>query len=135
MVRFDELAKDAEAYCKANNQGQQFDLYRIGRLKQEFGNYPASAITIEDFRKWFDAQEWQSGTYNRNKTTLSLIYRLGTENGKVQSNPAKLLKHKREDNGRVRFLNQFPPAKTDLDYLKPLMDEEARLRAVIAVTT
>jgi site-specific recombinase XerD len=132
MVRFDELAKDAEAYCKANNQGQQFDLYRIGRLKQEFGNYPASAITIEDFRKWFDAQEWQSGTHNRNKTTLSLIYRLGIENGKVQSNPAKLLKHKREDNGRVRFLNQFPPAKTDLDYLKPLMDEEARLRAVIA---
>jgi integrase len=132
QVRFDELAKDAEVYCKANNQGQQFDLYRIGRLKGEFGNYPAAAITIEDLRKWFDEQEWQAGTYNRNKTTLSLIYRLGIENGKVQSNPAKLLKHKREDNGRVRFLNQFAPAKTDVDYLNPLTDEEGRLRAVIA---
>ena len=131
VVRFEELAEDAEAYCKANNQGQQFDLYRIGRLKQEFGRYSAAAITIEDLRKWFDEQEWQAGTYNRNKTTLSLIYRLGIENGKVQANPAKLLKHKREDNGRVRFLNQFPPAKTDLDYLKPHPDEEARLRAVI----
>jgi len=131
VVRFEELAEDAEAYCKANNQGQQFDLYRIGRLKQEFGSYPATAITIEDLRKWFDEQEWQAGTYNRNKTTLSLIYRLGIENGKVQSNPAKLLKHKREDNGRVRFLNQFSPAKTDVDYLKPHTDEETRLRAVI----
>jgi site-specific recombinase XerD len=132
LVRFDELAKDAEAYCKANNQGQQFDVYRIGRLKQEFGGHSAAAITIENFRKWFDEQEWRAGTYNRNKTTLSLIYRLGIENGKVQSNPAKLLKHKREDNGRVRFLNQFLPAKTDVDYLKPHTDEEARLRAVIA---
>ena len=132
QVRFDELAEDAKAYCQKNNEGQQFDLYRIARLNQEFGNYPAAAITIEDFRKWFDEQEWQAGTYNRVKTTLSLIYRLGIENGKVQSNPAKLLKHKREDNGRVRFLNQFAPANTEVDYLKPHSDEEGRLRAVIA---
>lgn len=66
-------------------------------------------------------------SYNRYKTMLSLIYRLGIENDKVPSNPAKLLKHKREDNGRVRFLNQFSPAETELD-------EEARLRAVILAT-
>lgn len=35
---------------------------------------------------------------------LSLIYRLGIEHGKVNSNPSRLLKHKHEDNGRVRFL-------------------------------
>ena len=38
LVRFEELANDAETYCKANNQGQQFDRYRIGRLKAEFGS-------------------------------------------------------------------------------------------------
>ena len=37
----------------------------------------------------------------------------------MKSNPAKLLKRKREDNGRVRFLNQHLP------------DEESRLRAAI----
>jgi integrase len=129
-VRFEELTSAAEAYCKANNQGQQFDLYRIGRLKAEFGNRPA-LIPIEDLRRWFDEQNWEDATYNRYKTTLSLIYRLAIENGKVESNPAKLLKHKREDNGRVRFLGQFAPLRTKLEYLKDCSDEESRLRAVV----
>ena len=130
VVPFRELAEDGEAYCKEHNRGQQFDPYRIGRLKEEFGNRPA-LIPIEDIRKWFGEQEWENATHNRYKTTLSLIYRLGLENGKVKSNPAKLLKHKTEDNERVRFLNQFTPAKTELEYLPPHTDEESRLRAVI----
>jgi len=130
VVRFSELAADAEAYCKTNNQGQQFDCYRIGRLSEEFGNR-AAVIPVKDFRDWFDGQEWKPGTYNRYKTTLSLIYRLGIENKKVEGNPAKLIKHKTEDNERVRFLNQFTPRKTGLEYLKPHANEESRLRAVI----
>jgi len=51
---------------------------------------------------------------------LSLIYRLGMENKKVDSNPAKLLKCKHEDNGRIRFLNQ-----------NGAFDEEKQLRATI----
>jgi hypothetical protein len=43
------------------------------------------------------------------------VYRLGTENGKVQENPARLVKH-RLANARPRRL---------------ALDEEARLRAVI----
>ena len=49
----------------------------------------------------------------------------------MQSNPAKLIRHKREDNGRVRFLNQFAPKKTEVEYLRACADEESRLRAVI----
>ena len=45
--------------------------------------------------------------------------------------PARSLKRKREDNGRVPFLNQLAPAKTELDYLKAHADGESRLRAVI----
>jgi len=130
VVRFSELAEDAESYCQANNQGQEFDCYRIGRFKEEFGNGPAE-IPVEDFRRWFNEQVWKEATHNRYKTMLSLIYRLGMEHGKVKSNPARLLKRKREDNGRVRFLNQFAPAKTELEHLQGLEDEESRLRAVI----
>jgi len=130
VVRFSEVAKDALEYCKANNLGQQFDGYRIGRLIAEFGNRSAE-IPVEDLRRWFNQQEWKSGTFNRYKSTLSLIYRLGIENKKVTTNPAKLLKRRREDNGRVRFLNQFPPLKTAVDYLQSHSDEESRLRAVI----
>jgi len=65
------------------------------------------------------------------KSTLSLVYRLAIENRKAVMNPARLLKRKREDNGRVRFLGQFQPTKTELDYLRQHTDEESRLRAVI----
>jgi hypothetical protein len=75
VVRFAEIADDALAYCRAINQGQQFDAYRIGRLKDEFGNY-AAEIPIEALREWFSEQEWQPGTHNRYKSTLSLMFRL-----------------------------------------------------------
>lgn len=116
VVKFSELAEDALEYCKANNLGQQFDRYRIGRLMDQFGSLPAD-MPIEDLRRWFTEQTWKPGTFNRYKSMLSLIYRLGIEHRKVTSNPAKLLKRKREDNGRVRFLNQYSP------------EEESRLRA------
>ena len=124
------IADDALAHCKANSQGQQFDAYRIGRLKDEFGNYPAE-ILVEDLRRWFSEQEWQPGAHNRYKSTLSLMFRLVIENKKASTHPARLLKRKREDNGRVRLLNQLAPAKTEVDNLKPHTDEESRLRAVI----
>ena len=130
VVRFAEIADDALAYCRANNQGQQFDAHRIGRLKDKFGNYPAE-IPIETLREWFSEQEWQPGTHNRYKSTLSLVFRLAIENKKASTNPARLLKRKHEDNGRVRFLNELAPAKSEVEYLKPHADEESRLRAVI----
>jgi integrase len=60
-----------------------------------------------------------------------LTYREARRAGKVNVNPARDVRHKREDNSRIRYLNQFEPAKTEIDYLKPLNTEEARLRAVI----
>lgn len=118
-IKFSELADDARQYCRTNNLGQQFDQYRIGRLVKEFGNRNAD-IPVEALRAWFSEQKWEAGTYNRYKSMLSLIYRLGMENGKVNANPARFLKHKREDNGRIRFLDQHTP------------DEEVRMRSIIA---
>jgi len=114
-VKFSELADDALEYCKANNRGQQFDGYRIARLVAEFGNRNAD-IPVADFRSWFEDQKWKPGTQDRCRSTLSVMYRLGIENKKISENPARLLKHKHEDNGRVRFL-------------KP--EEEIRLRKAI----
>lgn len=118
-VRFAELAEDARRYCKANNRGWRTDCCRIGQLLEAFGSRSAE-IPIEDLRGWFNDQEWTPATFNRYKSMLSLIYRLGNENKKVDSNPTKLLKRKHEDNGRIRFLNQ-----------SGAYDEEARLRSAI----
>lgn len=65
------------------------------------------------------------------RTALFGIYRLGNENGKVQINPAKLLKRCKVSGGRMRFLDQFEPLDSGIDYLKPLKTEGQRLRAII----
>lgn len=119
LVRFSELAEDALEYCSANNRGWQTDRCRIEYLLREFGNQPAE-IPIDDVRRCFSGQDWTPATFNRYKSMLSLIYRLGMENKKVASNPAKLLKCQHEDNGRIRFLNQ-----------NGAYDEEQRLRVAI----
>jgi len=132
VARFAELCDDARKFTKANNAGFKNDGYRIGQLKSAFGERPAETIPIETIRNWFDLQGWKPGTYNRTRTVLLSIYRLGLENGKVTCNPAKLLKRKKVADDRVRFLNQIEPTPTEIDYLKPLQTEEARLRAVIS---
>jgi integrase len=130
VVRFSELCEDARAYVKANNRGQQFDCYRIDKLKAAFGDCPAN-IEIGALRKWFDSQEWAAGSFNRYKSNLSLIFKLGVENGKIKDNPARLLKRKQEDGGRIRFLGQFKPLPTEVEFLRAVNDEEGRLRAVL----
>ncbi len=131
VVRFAELADDALEYSKANNAGHASDGYRIAALRKEFGERPAESIPIDAFRSFFGAQGWVPGTYNRVRTVLFSVYRLGIENRKVEANAARLLKPRKTSDDRVRFLNQFEPAPTEIEYLKPLETEEARLRAVI----
>lgn len=53
----------------------------------------------------FEQQEWFPATCNRFRALLSLTYRLAVRNGKVTNNPAQLVKHRPEDNVRVRFLS------------------------------
>jgi integrase len=134
VVPFAELCDDAVRYSKANHadQSQRNEKCRIFVFKHEFGAQPAEAISIDAIRKFFDVQKWAPGTYNRNRTTLMSIYRLGIENGKTQSNPVKLLKRKEVSDGRVRFLNQHQVMPTEVDYLRHHTSEEARLRAAIA---
>ena len=55
-------------------------------------------------------------TSNRYRACFSLIFREALRNGKVKSNPARLVRQKKEENGVIRWL-------TD--------DEEKALRAVI----
>jgi integrase len=119
VVRFAELCDDFKNYSIVNNEGFKNDGYRTEQLKAEFGERPAESISIEAFRNFFDRQVWAPDTFNRTRTVLLSVYRLGLENKKITVNVAKLLKRKKVSNGRVRFLNQFDKS------------EEARLRAVI----
>ena len=89
----------------------------------------------EELERWLnnEAEErgWAPATKNRYVALLNLTYRLAEKNDKVRLNPTRLLRMRKENNARLRFLNQFAPLKTKLDYLKECSDEESRLRAVI----
>ena len=122
-VTFADLAKDALAYSKAHNRSHKTDAGRLAELVEWFGNRPAAAITPQDIEVRLAAEseerQWRPATVNRYRNTLSLAFRLGMENGKAAANPARLVRARRENNIRIRYLDQFGP------------DEEARLRAAI----
>jgi integrase len=130
IVPFGELCDDALEQAKVNHRHVN-EIYRIKTLKKEFGSHGAESIPMAAFRSYFELQAWKPESWNRMRTALFGVYRLGIENGKIIANPAKLLKRRKVSGGRVRFLNQYEPLETGVDYLKPLKTEAQRLRAVI----
>ena len=105
-MSFEELAKDALAYSKAHKRSYIDDVSRMGRLKSWFGNRQAEGITPGEMERRLaeTAQEekWAPATANRHRALLSLTYRLGIGNGKVSANPARLVRHRQENNARIR---------------------------------
>jgi len=120
MVSFAELARDTLAYSKAHKRSYQDDVCRMKRLQGWFGDREAESVTAQDIERHLAVAAEDEGlapaTLNRYRAILSLIYRLGTQNGKVSTNPARLVKYRRENNARIRWLT---------------VDEEKRLRQVI----
>ena len=90
------------------------------RLKGKFADRPAESITPQDLERFLAAgieqDKWAPATANRYRALLSLTYRLGIRNGKVSANPARLVRHRLENNARVRWL---------------MPEEEKRLREVL----
>lgn len=64
-----------------------------------------------------DESDWAPATINRYRALISLVFRLGIDSGNVKDNPARLVKHRQENNARVRWLSA---------------EEEVRLRAVLS---
>lgn len=62
---------------------------------------------------------------------MKVTYRMAKVAQKIKYNPARLVRQPKENDERIRYLNQYEPAPTQLEYLKDCKDEESRLRAVI----
>jgi site-specific recombinase XerD len=115
-ITFAEIAKDALAFSKANKLSYRHDSGRMETLLCWFREYPAESITAQDIERRFEKEKWSPATVNRYRALLSLTYRLAIRNGKVTVNPARLVRHRLEDNARIRFLSA---------------EEETSLRAAI----
>jgi site-specific recombinase XerD len=118
-VLFTELAEDALEYSKVHKLSYDHDVYRMAKLKEAFGHHSAESITPQEVERWIaNNKHWGPATANRYRALLSLAYRLGVQNGKVGQNPARLIRPRRENNVRVRWLTA---------------DEEKQLRDAIEV--
>lgn len=104
---FADLAADALEYSKAHKHSYKDDKARMAKLIAEFGARLADSILPQEIDRWLCdmGQKLKPATLNRYQSLLSLAYRLGMQNGKVLSNPARLVRQRKEENGRIRFLS------------------------------
>jgi len=120
MVSFAELAHDALVYSKTHKRTYEDDLLRMPRLLAAFRERPADSITPQDLEHHLtqsaEESDWAPATVNRYRALVSIVFRLGIENGKVKENPARLVKHRQVNNSRTRWLAP---------------EEEVRLRVAI----
>jgi len=119
-VLFSELCDDTDVYIRESYSHPQHDLGRMKSIREWFGSRSAESITVRDIKDALDRAKqegnWSPSSYNHYRTLMSLTYRLGIENEKVEQNPTRGVRRKKEDNSRVRFLT---------------LEEEKRLRSVI----
>lgn len=109
----------AEVQSKpAQYKDQRNPPYRIGQIKAQFGDRPAASVRPSEIRKWLDSfTDYSPATKNKLKANVSVIYRFGKENDRIDVNPARDVKRdKLKNSGVVRYL---------------LPEEETRLRKVL----
>jgi len=103
-------------FSAAHHRDQRNILGRLERVRPDFDERAADSIKPEDIDQWLTRNTKTPATSNRYRALFSLIFREALRNGKVTSNPARLVRQKHEENGVIRWL-------TD--------EEEKALRAVI----
>jgi site-specific recombinase XerD len=131
-VAFVQLAQNALNYSKARKRSYKDDEYRMAKIIEFFGDMVADRVRPQDIEDWLEGHdEWAIATKNRYLALIKLTYRLGERNGWIKINPARLVPMQKENNQRVRYLNQHAPLPTSIGYLQMCHDEESRLFAVI----
>lgn len=115
-VAFEEIARDALEYSRTTKVREA---YRIDRWHMEtflrwFRNHCAADLNpleIERRLNELAAEGRKPATVNRYRTLLSLTFSLAVRNEKLISNPVRLVKRRKENNERVRFLDDEEEVK------------------------
>lgn len=105
-VRFKTLCDAILVYSQKHHRDFRSVKIRVKRLAAEFGEIPADKIKPAEIDAWLSKQTKTPATSNRYRALFSLIFREALRNGKVASNPARLVRQRAENNGRIRFLQE-----------------------------
>jgi integrase len=116
-IRFGVLADDIETYSKAHHRDQKHIVSRLKGIRPDFGERVADSITPQEIDAWLTNNTKKPATSNRYRALFSLVFREALRNGKVKSNPARLVQMRTENNARLRFLSRKEYKKL-LDIIK-----------------
>jgi hypothetical protein len=109
-VLFDQIAKDALGYSKANKcpDAYRIDKWHCALILEWFKGRVAKEISPQEIdgrlSEFAEQGELKPATVNQYRAFFSLIYSLANRNGKVAVNPARLVRLRKENNAVVRFL-------------------------------
>jgi site-specific recombinase XerD len=116
-ILFEELARDAMEYSKAHKKSHRGDISNLSSLLPVFGKMKAEEITPQTISAYFSTRtDLKPASINRYRSTMSMIFAEGIRNGKVTTNPARLVRLRKENNARLRFIT---------------FEEEALIRSII----
>ena len=115
-LTFAQIAAPIAEYSRTHHTDTRNVTQRLRRIVESFGDKPADQIKPAEIDEWLSENTKTPATANRYKSTFSLVFREAVRNGKLVSNPARLVRARKENNGRIRFL---------------LPEEETRLQTVI----
>jgi integrase len=128
IITFSELAEDALVYSEAHKRSARSDISIKKTVVELFGNREADSLFGNELEERLDAEakkrKWSASTFNHHRAFLMLAYREGRRKRKATANPARDVRHRKENNSRVRFLSREADGK-------PENAEDARLTAVI----
>ncbi len=116
-VLFSEIAEDAMSYSKAHKRSSRSDVSIKKNLIEMFGNKEADSLFGNELEERLNAEaesrKWSASTFNHHRAFLMLAYREGRRNRKVETNPARDVRHRKENNSRVRFLSREEDGKVE----------------------
>lgn len=105
VIYLRELAHDALDYSKTHKRTSRQDRSYWKSLQPVFGNAPADSISPAQIEEYFKRRtDLKPATINRLRSFLSMVFQHGIRNGKVEKNPARLVRLRKEANARIRFL-------------------------------
>ncbi|MGD0940151.1 MAG: site-specific integrase [Terracidiphilus sp.] len=103
-VTLSVLIDDALKYARNHNKSVRDYECKAEIVREAMGAEAAAEITPQQIDTWLGKFK-TNATANRYKAFLSLIFREGMRNGKVQINPARQVPQRKEGTGRLRFLS------------------------------
>jgi site-specific recombinase XerD len=105
-IKFSVLAQEAiDWYVNHNRRDVRNFKGRMKFILEAFADRVADEIKPSDIDTWISSHKWSAATKNRYKNVFGKTFKIALADGKVTSNPARMVEQRAENNARIRFLS------------------------------